>query len=138
MRLLLKEINVKFQNTTYNSVNTAASLWFYNKNFKCSDEIWVLLINITRNIFWQKKIILVFSSRQMGLHSFRTEKYDKMIFPTDNDEDIFDSVFWKKMYLVTLELRIIHMCILFLNLKANQCSNKVFKLMPKLRSAMYI
>lgn len=40
-----------------------------------------------------KKIILVFSSRQMGLHSFRTEKYDKMIFPTDNDEDIFDSVF---------------------------------------------
>lgn len=28
-----------------------------------------------------------------GLHSFKTEKHDKMIFSTDNDEDIFDSVF---------------------------------------------
>lgn len=40
-----------------------------------------------------KKKILVFSSLQMGLHSFKTEKHDKMIFSTDNDEDIFDSVF---------------------------------------------
>lgn len=42
--------------------------------------------------------MLVFSSLQMDLHSFRTEKHDKMIVSTDNDEDIFDFVFLK-MYL---------------------------------------
>lgn len=86
--LLLKEVNVKFQNVTYRSVNIATSLWLYNKTFEYSDEMSAFSENYRKHILAEK-----WSSLKMGLHSFRTEKHDKMIFFTDNEEDIFDLMF---------------------------------------------